>query len=403
MAVSGPEADQIERTEPGSRGSVRPSITRPGLGSTPRTTRSVGRWSDAQQRERLAEVVGLGRLHGETRAVDGAAVADEEIVGAGRQVVRQLHRDVALEGLAAVATQLEPQRQLVSRPHAALRWMGGDQVDRERLRALGHVDRESVDRHLFALVVEDERHHRQHVDGGVDGGARAGEVALEPQRIVAGEAQVGLHRQILIAALVASDVHRLEQPDAGERRRRERDLGELEMELAVGLDGGGLAIPVGRGCPSAAGAVLAAVAMRMSTGIVRAFRPTLPRMPAQAILGEGAHHWTDVGQLERARAARHHRDHFGGRHRQVDRSEAEVGVTEREDVLAATLGHGPGHRELEVAADQDAGHRAARHQLGGQVGARARGCDRSERALEHAARRVAEARRRSTAARTRRR
>ena len=68
-------------------------------------------------------------------------------------------------------------------------------------------------------------------------------------------------------------------------------------------------------------------------------------------------------------------------------------MTEGEDVLAATLGHGPGHRELEVAADQDAGHRAARHQLGGQVGARARGRDRSERALEHAARRVAEARR----------
>ncbi len=69
-------------------------------------------------------------------------------------------------------------------------------------------------------------------------------------------------------------------------------------------------------------------------------------------------------------------------------------MAEREDVLAPALGHGPGHRQLEVAADEDAGHGAARHQLGGKVRARSRGRDRSERALEHAARRIAEARRR---------
>ena len=69
-------------------------------------------------------------------------------------------------------------------------------------------------------------------------------------------------------------------------------------------------------------------------------------------------------------------------------------MAEREDVVAPALGHGSGHRQLEVAADEDAGHRAARHQLGGEVRARPRGRDRPERALEHAARRVAEARRR---------
>ena len=79
-------------------------------------------------------------------------------------------------------------------------------------------------------------------------------------------------------------------------------------------------------------------------------------------------------------------------------------MAEREDVVAPALGDGAGDRELEVAADQHAGDRAAGHAAwSSRSGLEPDGRDRSERALEHAARRVAEARMPSTAARTRRR
>ena len=65
-------------------------------------------------------------------------------------------------------------------------------------------------------------------------------------------------------------------------------------------------------------------------------------------------------------------------------------MPEREDVLASTLGDGAGHCELEVAADQHAGDGAAGNELGVEGRARPRRRDRPERALEHAARRVAE-------------